>query len=77
MMSDVQKLLLERFWPKAKTKEEENILVVLGVGAKFYGIEYDILAFIKQNTNASILELGQFLPPAEELEVVDDAELED
>ena len=51
--------------------------MVLGVGAKFYGIEDDILAFIKQNTNASILELGQFLPPAEELEVVDDAELED
>lgn len=76
-MSDVQKLLIERFWPKAKTKEEENILVVLGVGAKFYGIEDDILAFVEQNPNASILELGQLLPQEGELDVVDDAELEE
>ena len=76
-MSDVQKLLIERFWPKAKTKEEENILVLLGVGAQFYGIEDDLLALIEHNPNTSILELGQFLPQEEELEVVDDAELED
>ena len=76
-MSDVQKLLIERFWPTAKTKEEENILVLLGVGAQFYGIEDDLLAFIEHNPNTSILELGQFLPQEEELEVVDDAELED
>ena len=76
-MSDVQKLLIERFWPKAKTKEEENILVALGVGAKFYGIEDDVIAFVEQNPNISILELGQLLPQMGELEVIDDAELED
>ena len=51
--------------------------MLLGVGAQFYGIEDDLLAFIEHNPNTSILELGQFLPQEEELEVVDDAELED
>lgn len=59
-MSDVQKLLIERFWPKAKTKEEENILVLLGVGAQFYGIEDDLLAFIEHNPNTSIWNSDSF-----------------
>lgn len=76
-LTEVQRLLIELYWPKAQTSKEKNILTVLGIGAKFYGIEKEVLSFIKNHPDAEISELGDFLPPEEELEIIDDDELDD
>ncbi len=72
-MTQVQKMLVEQFWPHANTKAEQDILTVLGLGAKSSGIEEDVLAFVSEHPDASIQELGaQFLPDECPLEIVDD-----
>lgn len=77
-MNQVQKMLIEQFWPHANTKAKQDILTVLGLGAKVSGIEEDVLSFVLEHPDVSVQELGaQFLPDECPLEIVDDDELED
>jgi len=72
-LTEVQKVLIDRFWPQAQTKEEKDILVVLGLGARESEVEEDILDFIDKNPCTTITELGnEFIPPQVALEIIDD-----
>jgi len=73
VFTEVQRVLIDRLWPQAHTKEEKDILVVLGLGARESEIEEDILDFIDKNPRTTITELGDaFIPPQAALEIVDD-----
>lgn len=75
-LTELQETLIDRFWPQARTKEEKDILVVLGLGARSSEIEDEILAFIDENPHTGITELGdKFMFPQGPLEIVDDAGL--
>lgn len=74
-LTKVQKVLVEQFWPRAKTKTEQDILTVLGLGAKSSNIEEDVLAFVSEHPDATIQELGaRFLSDERPLELTDDEE---
>lgn len=77
-LTGLQKVLIEQFWPQARTKDEKDILVILGLGARESEIEEEILDFICENPQITIMELGdKFTLPQVPLEIVDDEYLDE
>lgn len=73
-----QELLLKRYLDTIASKEDEMILLAVGMGANSFGFEGEIMDFLRNNPEATLQELDeyaeQFFP---ELEIVDDGELDE
>lgn len=75
--SEYQLLLRERFL--AQANEDEKVLMIgLALGPKQYGVEEEMLRYLKHHPNASFREVDEYfysmLPP---VEIVDDDLLDD
>lgn len=77
-LTEYQQLLMDRYAGTAQSKFEEGCLISLLLGPKEYGFEEEMMGYLNDHPDASIVELDeysdQFFP---ELEVVDDDELDD
>ena len=77
-LTEYQQLLMDRYAGTAKSKFEEGCLISLLLGPKEYGFENEMLGYLNDHPDASIVELDkysdQFFP---EIEIVDDDKLDD
>ena len=77
-LTKYQRMLMDRYAGTAENRFEEGCLIALLLGPKEYEFEDEMLSYLKDHPDASIVELNeysrQFFP---EIEIVDDDDLDD
>lgn len=78
-MTQLQRILIDKYAPNGpKCKQGRMALLSIGMGAREYGFENEILEYLKVHPYATLRELEDFAEPFfPEIEIVDDDEMDE
>ena len=59
-MTECQKLLLEKYAGKVESKRDEMALLAVGMGAKSFEFEQEVVDFLRSHPSAPLEELAEY-----------------
>ena len=59
-LTPCQEILLERYSGQIKSEEEKMIMLSVGMGAKEFGFETEIIEYLESHPRATLKELDSF-----------------
>ena len=75
-MTQCQQMLLDKY--KVNSEEDKMIMMAVGIGAKEYDFEEEVMEFLTSHPEATLKELYDFAKPFfPELVIVDDDEMDE
>lgn len=64
MMTRLQQMLIDKYPPEGvERKADEMVLLAVGMGAKEFGFEDEIIAYLEDHPSATLQELDAFAKP--------------
>lgn len=78
--TELDEILRNRFRAGCKDQWDVNKLIFIALSATEYGIEEELVRFLKESPNATLEETDRFVSsilPATTVEIVDDEELDE